>query len=731
MKSNKYLLISLLALSIAIPADACIEPFYKPEGYYMYRVCDPKSPDAKIDNVNPSATANCVEWQRLTSTQIPAEDIYRVVYSMTLEEYEAIYENRDIVYENEFVEWITKKDIAILDFLLLAKTNEEVRFRRHSRWYYPTMKIGARMTLEEIAEKALSATDVRLRDRYLLQAVRALFSLSRYDECVELWEKEVLPLPNDNLMKKLIKDYIAGAMFHAGRESKESLEYFAQQGDVQSLLHCMRNDRTPMSRIDKLAVVCEYAPNSQFIPHELYRIVHDIERHKEDYVDYNYDYSAALSEVLELSMKMVKDKRVENKALWYYTASFAADFMGKESLASQLLREAEKCKSTPIIDESIRVFRIYLDAKLMTYNSNYEKRLHEQLKWLCSKIANNIDEDVRNEVVSGYKMKNCRSFYYWNDMLRRILLAEVCPRMIEAGKSVRALQLANMADNYLYNVVDQIEVDLYDSLSNSWYLELCTMKQYRYTPRKHNILDYSNHFFVMIDSLGIDVTKAYVDNVTHSTHSFDCFLNARGYTGSDYLNDILGTHYLRCMRYEEAMKYLSKVSTKYKNHSNVRLTYDPFAADPPKAPLRESDFKYDFAREMYSLEQNIEIIDEPNRKAQLMIKYALGLRNSFDWCWSITHYYKDTPFWHNVYEMQEWEHDALTRAARQKANEMIDEALRMITDDEVAASIQYQLKNFATVVCRYPNTEYARLVRGACDNLKDYHAETYSSRKKK
>lgn len=48
------------------------------------------------------------------------------------------------------------KDTAILDFLLLAKTNEYIRLKRNSRWYYPSMKIGARMTLEEIADSAIS-----------------------------------------------------------------------------------------------------------------------------------------------------------------------------------------------------------------------------------------------------------------------------------------------------------------------------------------------------------------------------------------------------------------------------------------------------------------------------------------------------------------------------------------------------------------------------------------------
>ena len=721
MKSIKYLLISLLAVGFVTRSYACVPDCYAPGGYYMYRVCEPKSQSENIDYVNPFSTPNCLEWQKLTSINIPAEDIYQVVYTMSLEEFEAIYDNRDATYDNKFVEWITKRDTAILDFLLLAKTNEEIRFRINSRWYYPSMKVGARMTLEEIAEKALSMKDKRLRDRYLLQAVRALFSLSRYKECVELWEQEAIYLPEDNLMKDLIIDYIAGAMYHVG-DSQKSIEYFAQRGDAYSILYCTGRRGERLSSTQALALVCEYAPNSPGIPHELYRIIHTEEQKEEN--GYDIDENE-LSMLYELSLEMCENNKVENRAMWYYTAAFLADFMGKESVASRLLRSAENAKSSPYIDESIRLFRIYIDAKTLPYNNEYENRLYSQLKWLDRKIVDNIDDEVRTKVVEESNLFTCESFYYWNDMLRRILLAEVCPRMIRAGRPVRALQLANMADNYLYNIINCMELSYYDNEANKLHRELLTMEQYRYSSCEDNYLDYSNRFFAMIDTLGVDVAKAYLDNVNHSTKAFDKYLNARGYTGSDYLNDIVGTQLLRHMQYGEAIKYLGNVSVAYKNHSNVYMEYEPFEAEPARI-YRTKDFKYDFACTMHSLEQSIELTTNPNRKAQLMVKYAMGLRNSFDWCWGLTQYFNGSSFWF-VFKDWDCEGNSLKQAALARSRKIIDEALQMVTDDEVAAALQYNMCNFKTVAKKYPDTEYGRLVKGACDNLKDYHAETYYS----
>lgn len=127
----------------------------------------------------------------------------------------------------------------------------------------------------------------------------------------------------------------------------------------------------------------------------------------------------------------------------------------------------------------------------MPYDSYYENRLFTQLKWLDLKIQSNIDDKVRYETARGYMLFNCESYYYWNDMMRRILLAEVCPRMIKSGKTTRALQLANMADNRLLNLVNRHEI--YD-WSEDKVVHYYTMSSYRYSTN-FNSHDYSNHFF--------------------------------------------------------------------------------------------------------------------------------------------------------------------------------------------------------------------------------------------
>lgn len=725
MRSLKYLLISLVSLLSVNDLFACWDTWYAPGGYYMYRVYDNTlKPVSTINAYNPGVEQNCIAWQKLTSKTIPVEEIYEVVYKMSLEEFEAIYDSREISYKNRFAEWITKKDTAALNFLLLAKNNEYIRSIRNSRWYYPSMKIDTRMTIEEIAERSLSVKEGRLRDRYLLQGVRALFSLAKYEDCIDLWETEVSRLPEENLMRQLIHPYIAGAEFRV-KHSKKAIEHFAQIGDVQSILFCADKVGEELSVVDALELICRYAPNSKSIEETLQSYIRKMEFCREEETGETFEGE----KLCELCLKMARSGRSDNPAMWYYTAAFLEDLSGNMTRASYLLGLAEKSRASDYISESIKVFKIYLDAKQLPYNPSYEKRLFGQLNWLDSKIKAGIDDNVRNETALGNKLIKCESYYYWNDVMRRILLAEVSPRMIKAGKTTRALQLANMADNRLLGLVDK--QDVYDWVEENGNYEYkvvgtYTMQGYRYSAI-FNRYDYSNHFFEMIDSVGVDRAIEYVQRVNRPQGEFDRFLNSRGYIGSDYLNDIIGTQCLRSMRYEEAVSYLGAVGKAYKNHLNVSMEYDPFSVER-RAVNQKKEFRYDFAREMYSLERGINMTADPNRRAQLMVKYAVGLRNSFDLCWGLTQYYRGVSYWGEVCEKRDWENDEHTKAAMKRVKELADLACEIVTNDETGADIQYMLCNFRTVAQKYPNTAKGRLVKGKCDNLYDYHAESHRSR---
>lgn len=706
----KFLTINYLLFCVIDDAHACYEPWYSPAEMNIYRVYDEKNGSkSELDGFNPGSDVNCLEWQKLTSSTIPLDDIYTTVYKIPLAEFEKIANSRDISRKNKFLEWITTQDWAIFDFLLLAKKNEYIRFHLNSKWHYPKYKGADNLTLETIVEESLNAKDKRLRDRYLLQAVRALFSMKRYKDCIDIWYSEASLLPKENIMRQLIEPYIEGAESRVNRSEKNSL-FFAERGDIQSLLYCEGLSGKNTSELDALELVCKYAPNSNYIAKKLQQYIPSFD------VNRVHEYNRLHS----LCMKMGKNKKCNQRGMWYYTASYLADKQGNSANASILLDLAEDAESNSFHKESIMLFRLYLDAKKMKYNKKYEEKLFGQLKWLDSMIVNNITPEVIEETAHAYKLMRGVSYYYWNDMLRKIVLGEIYPKMIKAGKTTRALQLANMADNRLFNIVNQRYVDCYSDGKHS--VKKYTMAEYRYSDH-FNDYDYKNSFFVIIDNIGLDNAIEYVENVNKSKDPFDIFLNRRGYTSSNYLNDILGTQCLRNCRYEEAVYYLGKVSKYYKAHLNVEHQFNPFNINYEKTTATSDNFRYDFALKMRDLERTIEHTSDVNLKAEAMFEYGIGLKNSFFFCWELTQYYYGKVIGMHFVNKCNWKGSKEYKTANKKSQDMIRNAINTASDDELAANLLYKVSNFKRIAEEYPKTKKGRLVRSKCDNLRDYRKE--------
>lgn len=730
MKSLRYtLIVSLLTFLYSVTeVCACTYMSYLPSGYYMYRVVEkPTQKDSVFSQFNPNAENNCREWQQYTSKAIPLTDIYQVVYKMPLQEFMVFHENPwSYSGDNAFLSWISRHprgvyEYEISDFLLLAKITETVRSHRNSRWYYPSMRTGTEMTLEEIAEKALNYRGP-LRDRYMLQAVRALRSLNRIADCIALWDNEASMLPKESTMRQLILPYIAGAEYLMGHYDK-AVSYSHEAGDFKAMIS-YTGPEMPKSICETIERIYAYEPNCRFFPRMLQEFIREAENDEMYYwentepnIDLITDEHRRLS---RLAVRIAQEGKTDNPAMWYYTAAFIEDLQNHTVEASRLLTKAEQSRGTGFIKESVNVMRMYLDAKLLPYNRFYEYRLYEQLQWLDQKIADNITPDVRRKTAEQWDLFCNTSYYYYNDMMRRIILAEVCPRMIKSGKPIRALQLANMADNRLLGLVDCCTYykNKFIKGRDEWIETKCSMREFRrdkdaWTP------DYSNSFFEMIDSLGVDRAIAYRNRIERPVDTFDRFLNERGYVDMEYINDIVGTQCLRTMRYGDAVAYLGQISRSFEGHLNTEIGYDPFSYERRKIDDK-SDFKYRFAREMWFLEQEIEKTTEPNRRAESMLRYAIGLRNSFDRCWALTQYYLGTTYFGQVQYKRDWSSEQETVLAINRSSELLLKACSLFTDRELAAKALYRLNQLRTVVNIYPETETGRYVMGHCDNLRDY-----------
>lgn len=724
MKSRISIAISSLLFAWCIPSNACVPRHFDAEEYYMYRVSDRYMTGQWYGaSFNYCSEENCLLWQQQTSRKIPVDDIYQLVYKGTLERIEGIAHHTKASSagpgegNNAFVKWLWK-DSEAAGFLLLAKKCEDTREKMNDPWYYPAKKDPQRLTLDDIIEEAKAYQGKRFADRYALQILRALFSLRRYGDCVNYWNETVAKMP-DNIIHRMSLRYVAGAYYNLG-ETETAMKLFGEAQDVESVLYCAQKEE-----LDGLTCLYENAPSSPALRAKVERAMINLESD-----EWRYDYRRGQQKMFpithekgverakylrDLSLRIAKEGKVDDPDFWYYTAAFADHLIGRNADAVWTLALAEKSKGSPFIKESIRVLKLYL-AALGPYSNTYESEMVSGIKWLDAKIVEHLDEARAETISNGMHLTHANiSYYYWNDMLRKIVHSAIVPKLMKSNKADMAIAFSNMADNYIFNLVGQI--------TDRGSARRLTLEEYR-KDCIFNDLDFSNETSDLLNGMPVESIIEYVRLLENPKNDNQRYLNSRSYTNRDYFKEFIGTKMIREMRYADAVKWLSQVPASYQTQLNTfkegYFRYDPF--QPERALIRDrADYKYRFAREMSSLEQAIASTKDPDRKALLLTRYATGIKNSFGYCWALSSYgvsqrYRDPEELPDVFYVAQ-------ERGFSKAEALYKRALSLCNDKETAAQVNYFLGNLKTVVKQYGTTKTAGYIRGHCDTYADYHLE--------
>ena len=693
MRLMRFFVSAALAL-VAVPAFCC-GPFWNyPEEYYMFRAFDKDALSLS------EREANCAAWKRLARPSVKETDISDVVYGYSLEQMKGLLDDKDS--DNSFVRYIaSSEDKETADFLVTAKSCELARFEMNDPWYYPSKGEPVKAALEEVMDKSMSYKGKRLEDRYVLQAVRAMFTLKRYGQIDSLWDARKGHL-KDGVIHNMTLGYVAGAAYRTG-DKERALAYYKSKGDLKSLYDHYSTEGTYSSLLDFAAV---NLPDGKEVPELLQDVVGRMEVSACDSYSPEVDTVKA-REYMNICLKGAGNARAPK--VWYYSASFLADLSGDPVMALRFLRKAESARGSRFVGESVKVLRMYLDAKTSHYDAAYLDRLYGQIRWLDAKICDGITGKVREITADGYDHIS-RSYYYWNDMLRKVLIGVIAPKMDKVDP-VLSLRLRNMADNRLLQLVDRFTTDWYDG---KWQEKpkTYTMARYRAATDIDNMFDYSNYYFNALDTLDLNAVIRYEQRIGADTTELGRYLDERGYVNHNYVRELIGTRYLRERKYQKAVAFLSQVPSSYEKTTNVYKYFRrmPFIYDHKKGKVQRN-YKLAFAREMAALEKQAKSMN-PDVRGVALVRYGVGLMSSFDYCWALTQY-------HLIYD-DGWMTAEYRKQALSDAGKYINEGLGVIRDPEIAAGTYALLCRFKSAAEKYPQTKTASDLRSSCDRLNDY-----------
>ncbi|MDE5784903.1 MAG: hypothetical protein K2H98_00050 [Duncaniella sp.] len=708
MKLTKYLFPAVSLISGCASAIAC--------GPYVPSIPTPAF--FNIDRPTPMADYDRAEnlrlWQQLTSERIPAADIEQVVYRDSRDEFteRTGYDHKNV--GNTFYTYINNTSNAeIISLLMTAKEMEERRRDATSPWYYPSSR---RSTPEmgdfsDIIETCRNYRGSRLRDRYGLQAVRALFASRCYGECVEYFDSVFAAVPDDNLMKRMAARYVAGCWSRMGHVARADTA-FALAGDILSL-----------SADDPVAFMSTVNPDAPQLM---------------DYVRYWADDSAKMAAVVPVALRLASDPNVKNRGDWeYLLAYFSNRYASDPSSALRYIRSALTHDfSNQGLKDLARAYRMKIDAQ-----RGDRSGLLSDLKWL-EKKCDDLNEDADE----------------WLRILQNIVYADLVPQLWKKHDRTTAIMLCAYADNlgdYGRRMVDWEYEDV-----SGWHMVEMSLDEMRASEKHSNLLDYRTLSFQMMGSLSSDELINVYSRMKSSSPLYN-FLRRKMRTDGDFYNELIGTLALREENYSRAVAYFSRVSPAYYRTMNIYkggyLSRDPFAAYPTRwrsmgsgdwvwdydarserhdLPSGE-DAKLNFARRMLAYSREMKSAPGADRRAMARLMYAIGRRNAQEECWALTQYWRGSyvglfapylDYWNDggnfhdrnygfLYEYDETVGHKYTEALYEKD---VKAALRMFVTDEARAEAEYIMGNVRTVIAHYGSTSVADRVRTSCDNWKEW-----------
>lgn len=764
MKYLKYILAISLLIAVGRSRLMACGPFYPeyPGLLNIFRCCTPDLERQWQDGSrfqDYEKEQNCILWQKITSSTIPYSDIEKVVYSARFKDLKNL--SNPQLENNKFAQWLSNpKHGEDLEYLLIAKEIEELREYLNDPWYYAYDGDEEHKQLEELIAKCQAYAGSRLTSRYALQLVRLYFASMDYAKCIKLWEDTVSQLPQD-IVTDMIASYAGGAYVHTGNRDK-AIELYTKSQDIGSLITLKVWDSSEKesdftdNRVKELEYIFNRFPNSPLLAIRLQEYIRKKESYAYNYKDVNsyeiwqsrrFHYPAYVktnwdvdslvanyeyvfyNELLKFAQQAIRSNQCHQKGMWQYAVGYLNYLDGNLVKANSYLSKAECSDATPLLKESIRAFRFLMDAHAANNSDQYKNKLLKDLSWIDQQVANNINLDATDDW--QYRNKMNYHFYYWQDVVRKVILGVICPRMEKTGNRILSLQLANYGSNRIYQLSPLYKTYHYgdnDSIDKENYSIIIPIDEDRMSPHTgFNCIDYSNYFFEKINSVEADQAARYADRIDKSQTTLDNFLNERSYTDRDYIYDIVGTLYMREMNYDKAAYWLSKVSTDYQARTNIakegyfKLNPFKYQVDKKHYLSDTQDYKLRFAQEMMRLEKMMKSDAEPNRKADCKIRYAIGLRNSFGRCWYLTEYRYDMEYSSGT-NGQNWRfgNNPYAQKAYHRVDTLMEEAIAEYTTPEQAAQAQLEMMNYKTIIAQYPDTRVAAFVRSRCDNFYDY-----------
>lgn len=648
--------------------------------------------------------ANVAFWHTYTKGQVDKMSIFKALYQLP----HSAIDNGN----NPFFAYLKKQqDEAALNYWRITKQFSE---KSSDPWYYPTLKDRAELleTAKSLRTASQQTTQPELRERYLLQLMRITFYLKEYTLCVQIWNDRPKTFKDADIQESFT-NYYAGALLRLG-EKTAAANLYGSTGEWKSL-------RIFPKDLGFMGELYETYPNSRAFEFFVQQFVNS-------YQDYRDTKQRDIFK--KLANRALREQKTDDAALWQSALAHIAFLDGDVATAVATIEEASKMKGTPIVMENVRMLRLLYHAA-DSKAKDYDAKIAADLPWLIQKVYNLTDEE---------RWVNCDVKCHYLNILRVITLKYLEPHYSSNGNPNMALAILNAYDEATKAPCDRDEVS----------------QNRKGAPNTYNY-DYNTHLFSYLDTTSITNAQNFLAFVKSGGKTeLEKTLIKMGYVGESFMNELIGTKYMRISDYKNAIVHLQKVRPDFSKTQNIYkyLARNPFSeywitnhrerkqygTYNPAQIYEKNPSKLQFCQIMCELEQKIAESTDPEEKAQLTYAFCVGRIQSFDHlAWALTHYRQG--FIYTVFDYyydcdlhggtDPWDYSASLTRQVQSTYYDLQKAEKLTRNPELFARCQYLQSYILSDVsfdekmhCKlkegFSNTQFYRNEIRHCDRLSDY-----------
>ena len=501
------------------------------------------------------------------------------VYQQTLDNWQA-YANGEKMdwFDADVLRTVAKKksDVLMVHYLDHLTAYLNVVQEAKASWEYPS-KLEVQQyqkELERIRDYALSNTNGTLRSQHALLYMRCNMMLEQHQENIRFWEQKASKYIR-SVYREMMRNIYAGALLKTGKVDAATAIY-AEQGDVSGLYTYYYKKRSYEAIKDEY----EAHPDSPSFPFLLQDFAnnaqetYDALRDEENWPGKLFIRDIKKKEckqMCELADRVVREGKNKNPILWQSLKAWLLYLQGNRKEALTTIQETANMKGMPRAIDNARVLQLFISASVNPVGGSYNNFLVGELEWL--------EQKANEERGSDTFFDN-----HYTQVFDRLVHQVLFPKYQSAGREELAIAFLAVDDRRWYS-------------------------------------NYTGHCFAHLDTTSIcQVVKYYNFTRRQPRTKLSKWLHNRISRNDTLMHELLGTKYLRCARWREAIAHLELVPLSYINTMNIApfmgqrdFRVEPWMKRqfipeerqlPGKASARNNQ-KLQYAREMLSLTQGL------------------------------------------------------------------------------------------------------------------------------